>query len=176
MNRTTIIGAVVLAFFAAGCGRHSANVDGSANSTPAAGNSGGTSFSLRLAGVDRGDFVSATMRIKAVQVASGAAVLASTVKTPEVNLAEMSQAYLMTSFQVPADTEDVDFLVSFEGGTVSTEKESFNVDSRCQTLRIAGKMSRIAERKHAVIHLDLARSFVPSAAGVMLVPHFQLVY
>ena len=176
MNRTTIIVAIVLVFFAAGCGRHSANVDGSANSTPAADNSSGTSFSLRLAGVDKGDFVSALMRIKAVQVTSGAAVLASTLKTPEVNLAEMGQAYLITSFQVPANTEDVEFLVSFEGGTVSTEKESFNVNSRCQTLRIAGKVSRIAERKHAVIHLDLARSFVGSASGMMLVPHFQLVY
>jgi hypothetical protein len=176
MKRTTTIVAIVLVFFAAGCGRHSANVDGSANSTPAAESSSGTSFSLRLAGVDKGDFVSALMRIKAVQVTSGPALLASTLKTPEVDLAEMGQAYLMTSFDVPANTEDVDFLVSFEGGTVSTEKESFTVDSRCQTLRIAGKVSRIAERKHAVIHLDLARSFVASAAGVMLVPHFQLVY
>jgi hypothetical protein len=176
MKRTTIIVGIVLVFFAAGCGRHSANVDGSANSTPAADNSSGTSFSLRLAGVDKGDFVSALMRIKAVQVSSGATVLANALKTPEVNLAEMGQAYLITSFQVPANTEDVEFLVSFEGGTVSTEKESFNVDSRCQTLRIAGKVSRIAERKHAVIHLDLARSFVGSDSGMMLVPHFQLVY
>jgi len=37
-------------------------------------------------------------------------------------------------------------------------------------------VSKIAERKHAVIHLDVARSFVPSSTGLMLVPHFQLVY
>ena len=65
---------------------------------------------------------------------------------------------------------------SFESGTVATETASFSVDSRCQTLHLAGKVSKIAERKHAVIHLDVARSFVPSGAGLMLVPHFQLVY
>jgi len=58
----------------------------------------------------------------------------------------------------------------------ATETASFSVDSRCQTLRLAGKVSKIAERKHAVIHLDVARSFVPSSTGLMLVPHFQLVY
>jgi len=37
-------------------------------------------------------------------------------------------------------------------------------------------VTRIAERRHAVIQLDLARSLVPSGAGLTLVPHFELVY
>jgi len=160
---------------AAGCGRHSAAEEGSANTAqpdPGA----GPSFSLRLAGTDTGDFVSARMRVRAVQITGGGKVLADAIKTPEVELAQTDQAWLLTTFQAPADTEDVEFVVSFEGGAVATGAASFDVDARCQTLRIAGKVSRIAERRHAVINLDVARSFVPSSVGMALVPHFQLVY
>jgi hypothetical protein len=173
MKRATIRAALVLAFSVAGCGRYAATIDG--GGTPVQ-DSGTGAFKLRLAGVDKGSFVSARMRIQSVQVTSGGAVLANAPHTPEVDLAEMGQAYLLASFQPPAGVEEVEFAVSFESGTVATETASFSVDSRCQTLHLAGKVSKIAERKHAVIHLDLARSFVPSGAGLMLVPHFQLVY
>jgi hypothetical protein len=116
------------------------------------------------------------MRIQAVQVTGNGTVLADTVKTPEVELADIGNSFLLASFQVPAGLEDVEFTVTFEGGTVSTRSASFDVNASCQTLRLSGKVSRIAERKHAVIHLDLARSFVPSGSAMMLVPHFQLVY
>jgi hypothetical protein len=175
MKRTAITVAPVLAFFVAGCGRYSANLQDSGSPAPP-GESATGGFSLRLAGVDKGDFVSARMRINSVQVSGGGTVLANTLKTAEVDLTETGQAYLLASFQPPAGLEDVEFAVSFEGGTVSTQTASFTVDSTCQTLRLAGKVSKIAERKHAVIHLDVARSFVKSSAGLMLVPHFQLVY
>jgi hypothetical protein len=173
MKRIAMIGALALGL-AAGCGRHTADETGAANSTPTAVGAG--SFSLRLMGVDKGDFVSAQMRIKAVQITGGANVLADAVQTPEVDLARMDQAWLLATFQAPAGVEDVEFAVTFEGGIVATATASYDVDARCQTLRIAGKINRVAERKHAVIHLDVARSFVPSTAGVLLVPHFQLVY
>ncbi len=173
MKRATMGAALVLVFFVAGCGRHAASIDG--GGTPVQ-DSGTGAFKLRLAGVDKGNFVSARMRIQSVQVTSGSVVLANAPHTPEVDLAEMGQAYLLASFQPPAGVEDVEFAVSFESGTVATETASFSVDSRCQTLHLAGKVSKIAERKHAVIQLDVARSFVPSGAGLMLVPHLQLVY
>ena len=173
MNRIAMIVALALGA-SAGCGRHSADEAGAANSTPADVDS--TSFSLRLAGVDKGDFVSARMRIKSVQITDGANVLADGVKTPEVDLARMDQAWLLATFQPPAGVEDVEFTVTFEGGSVATGTASYDVDARCQTLRIAGKVSQVAQRRHAVIHLDVARSFVTSTSGVLLVPHFQLVY
>jgi hypothetical protein len=171
MNRTLKIAAYLAVPLVMGCGQHSANVHGvgnvdqTGNATP--------SFNLRLTGVDQGDIVSARMRIQAVRVDGGGKVLADAVKTPE---AEVGNSFLLASFQVPAGLEDVDFVVAFDRGTVSTRTASFDVNARCQTLRLSGKVSRIAERKHAVIHLDLARSFVPSGAAMMLVPHFQLVY
>jgi hypothetical protein len=179
MNRTLLIPASMLAFLFAGCGRHSANVDGTGNVDPGnvdAGSDPTPSFNLRLTGVDPGDYVSARMRIQAVRVEGGGAVLADTVKTPEVELTDVGNSFLLASFRPPAGVEDVDFTVSFEGGTVATRTASFDVNTRCQTLRLSGKVSRISERKHAVIHLDLARSFVPSGAAMMMVPNYQLVY
>jgi hypothetical protein len=179
MNRTLLIPACALAFLFAGCGRHSANIDGAGNvdtGNPDAGADATPSFNLRLTGVDPGDYVSARMRIQAVRVEGGGAVLADTVKTPEVELTDLGNSFLLASFRPPAGVEDVDFTVSFEGGMVATRTASFDVNTRCQTLRLSGKVSRISERKHAVIHLDLARSFVPSGAAMMMVPHFQLVY
>src|ERR1700704_6438542 len=162
MKRATISAALVLVLFMAGCGRHAATIDG--GGTPVQ-DSGTGRFSLRLTGGDKGNFVSARMRIQSLQVTSGGTVLANAPHTREVDLAEMGQAYLLASFQPPAGAEDVEFAVSFESGTVATETASFSVDSRCQTLHLAGKVSKIAERKHAVIHLDVARSLVPSGAG-----------
>jgi hypothetical protein len=177
MTRTGLGIALILGLLAYGCG-HSNNelVDSTATSTPVPQAGSGPTYSLRLLGVDPGNFVSATMRIKAVQVTGGGALLANAVKTPDVDLTRTDNAYPLATFQVPDGVEDVEFLVSFESGALATAKDKFEVDTRCQTLRLAGKVSRIAERKHAVIHLDVARSFVPSTVGLMLVPHFQLVY
>ena len=179
MNRTLLIPACALGFLFAGCGRHNANVDGAGNVDPGnadAGSDATPSFNLRLTGVDPGDYVSARMRIQAVRVEGGGAVLADSVQTPEVELTDVGNSFLLASFRPPAGVEDVDFTVSFEGGVVATRSASFDVNTRCQTLRLSGKVSRISERKHAVIHLDLARSFVPSGAAMMMVPHYQLVY
>ena len=172
MTRTAIGLAILLGLLLYGCGDSSHGTI--AASTPAP--QGGASFSLRLAGVDAGDFVSARMRIESVQVSGGGAVLADAVLTPEVDLATAGQAHLLASFNVPTGIEEVEFAVAFAGGTLSTSKSKLDVDARCQTLRLAGKVNRIAERRHAVIQLDLARSFIPFGAGLTLVPHFQLVY
>jgi hypothetical protein len=177
MTRTGIAITLILGLLAYGCGRSNYElVDSTSTSTPVPQAGTGPSYSLRLLGVDLGDFVAATMRIKGVQVTGAGALLANAVKSPEVDLARSDNAFLLATFQVPDGVEDVEFLVIFESGSLATAKDRFDVDTRCQTLRIAGKVSRIAERKHAVIHLDVARSFVPSTVGLMLVPHFQLVY
>jgi hypothetical protein len=164
--------ALLLGLLVYGCGR--SNYDLIETTKVAPGD--GPTFSLRLAGEDAGDFLSARMRIGSVQVTGGGVLLANEVQTADVELADIGRAHLLATFQVPAGVEDVEFLVGFSSGTLSTSKGSFNVDARCQTLRLAGKVSRIAERRHAVIHLDLARSFVSAGAGLTLVPHFQLFY
>jgi len=172
MTRTAIGLAILLGLLAYGCGN--SNHDAVAASTPTP--EGAGPFSLRLAGVDAGDFVSARMRIASVQVSGGGVLLSDAVLTPELDLALPGQAHLLARFKAPAGVEDVEFAVAFADGTVSTAKSKLQVDAQCHTLRLAGKVSRIAERRHAVIQLDLARSFVPFDAGLTLVPHFELVY
>jgi len=174
MTRMSFVAAALLLCLSGGCGRHAAAVDGATNVDPTGQDA--PSFNLRIAGDDPGDIASALMRVRSVQVTSAGAVLAHAVETPEVELARMGHSFLLSRFQVPPGVEDVEFVVAFEGGVVQSGAASFEVDSRCQTLRIAGKVSRIAERKHAVIHVDLARSFVRSGASMLLVPHFQLQY
>jgi hypothetical protein len=177
MTRTAIQVLFAAALCLAGCGHKTADLSGETGNTGSAGTgNAGPIFSLRLAGTDMGDFESAHMRIKSVEVRSGATVLESKVRTPEVDLAAAGQAYLITSFQVPAGVEDVEFLVGFDGGTLGKAGRTIVVGSRCQTLRLAGKVNKIAQRNHAVITVDVARSFVPSGTGMTLVPHFQLVY
>jgi len=172
MTRTSIGLAILLGLLAYGCGNSNHDAVAASTATP----EGGAPFSLRLSGIDPGDFVSARMQIDSVQVSGGGAVLANAVLTPEVDLAPPGQAHLLASFTAPAGIEEVEFAVAFSGGTVSTTKGKLDVDAQCHTLRLAGKVGRIAERRHAVIQLDLARSLVPSGAGLTLVPHFELVY
>jgi len=163
--------ALLLGLLVYGCGRSNYDLT---QTTTVTGE--GPTFSLRLAGDDAGDFLSAKLQIESVQVTGGGAVLANAVQTPEIDLADIGRAHLLATFQAPAGVDDVEFLVGFAGGTLTTSKGSFTVEARCQTLRLTGKVSRIAERKHAVIHLDVARSFVAGGAGLTLVPHFRLVY
>jgi len=177
MTRTAFGIALVLGLLAYGCGRSGPELlDSTSTSTPAPPVGTGPAYSLRMLGVDLGDFVAAKMRISSVQVTGGGAVLASSAKTPEVDLTRTDNAFLLATFQVPDGVEDVEFAITFEGGSLATAKDTFDVNARCQSLRLLGKVSRIAERRHAVIHLDVARSFVPSTVGLTLVPHFQLVY
>jgi hypothetical protein len=164
--------ALLLGLLAYGCGR--SNYDSIDPTTVVSGD--GAEFTLRLAGDDVGDFTSAKMQIQSVQVTGGGALLANAVQTPEVELADVGRAHLLATFKVPAGLDEVEFSVGFARGTLTSAKGMFDVDGRCETLRLAGKVTRIAERKHAVIHLDVARSFVPGNGGLTLVPHFRLVY
>jgi hypothetical protein len=136
----------------------------------------GPVFTLRLKGTDAGDFLSARMSIQSVEVRSAQALLSNAVTTRSADLTTPDQAFLLTSFQVPSGVEDVEFAVVFGGGTIDGPTQSFPVDDSCDVLRLSGKVSNIAVRKHAVIELDLSRSFLPRGGSMMLVPHFRLAY
>lgn len=176
--KTAIVIAAAVAALLAGCNSGKVGTtDGSANSGNSQTPSGsGPTFSLRILGSDLGDFRRASLDVATVQVKGPSGVLADKVMTTEVDLAQPDQAWLLSSFQVPEGVEDVDFTVSFTSGKVENGQGAFDVDAGCSTLRLSGKVLSIAQRRHAVIQLDVARSMVPSAAGIVLVPHYQLVY
>jgi hypothetical protein len=172
MTRIGLGIALLLGFLAYGCGR--SNYGSPEPITVVSGD--GAAFSLRILGEDVGDFTAAKMQIQSVQVTGGGALLANAVLTPEVDLADAGRAHLLATFQPPDGIDDVEFTIAFARGTLTSPKGTFEVDGRCEALRLTGSVSKIAQRKHAVIHLDVARSFVPGNAGLTLVPHFQLVY
>src|SRR5438067_12914060 len=95
--------ALLLGLLVYGCGR--SNYDLTQTTTETSGE--GPTLSLRIAGDDAGDFVSAKLHIKSVQVTGGGAVLANAVQTPEIDLADVGRAHLLATFQPPTGVDDV---------------------------------------------------------------------
>ena len=131
---------------------------------------------LRLRGADASSLSSVRVRVKSVEIRAGATVLATQTTLPEMDLANVSNAFLLSTFQAPAGTDDVQFTIALDAASVETANEMFEVDAGCEVLKLSGKVSLIAQRNHAVVLLDLARSFVKVGTAMVLVPHLQLVY
>ena len=131
---------------------------------------------LRLLGVDAGSLTSVRLRVKNVEIRAGATVLATAGTMPEMELAPGTNAFLLSRFQAPAGTDEVEFTVALDSASVESASGNFEVDASCEVLKLTGKVRLVAQRNHAVVHLDLARSFVKVGTGMMLVPQLQLVY
>lgn len=172
MNRIAWMVAAA-ALVSVACGRHTGQAQLSDTGLQQAGAKGPQ---LRLLGVNPGPIASARMRIEAVQVRAGTKVLARGVSTPEVELAETKQAWLLTTFQVPAGVEEVQVSVAFRSGTFDAARQSGDVDVSCATIEVPVKVSLLAPRNHAVIQLDLARSLVAAGGQMKLVPQVQMQY
>jgi hypothetical protein len=131
---------------------------------------------LRLRGADAGSLTSVRLRVKSIEIRAGATVLASVGAMPEMDLAMVSNAFLLTTFQAPGGTEELEFTIALDSASVETANGNFEVDASCEVLKLRGKVSLVAQRNHAVVLLDLARSFVKVGTAMMLVPQLQLVY
>jgi hypothetical protein len=131
---------------------------------------------LLLRGADAGSLTSVRLRVKSVEIRAGATVLASVGAMQEMDLAMVSNAFLLTTFQAPAGTEQLEFTIAFDSASVEMANGNFEVDASCEVLKLGGKVSLVAQRNHAVVLLDLARSFVKVGTAMVLVPQLQLVY
>jgi hypothetical protein len=148
---------------------------GDTGTTPAPAPSA-TTFELRLRGVDAGSMTSVRLRVKSVEVRAGATLLATAGTMSEMELATGTNAFLLSTFQVPAGTDMVDFTIALDSASVESSSGNFEVDAGCEALKLRGKLSLLAQRNHAVVHLDLARSFVKVGSEMVFVPHLQLVF
>ena len=131
---------------------------------------------LRLRGADAGSLTSVRLRVKSVEIRAGATVLASVGAMPEMDLAMVTNAFLLTTFQAPAGTEELEFTIALDSASVETANGNFEVDASCEVLELGGKVSLVAQRNHAVVLLDLARTFVKVGTAMVFVPQLQLVY
>ena len=178
MRAARILGLVALLLCGAGCGRHVAvsqvsatdNGAGSAQ-TPSIG-----SAHLRMLGTDAGDFLSARLRVKAVEVRAAGKMLASAVATPVMELTESQNAWLLSQFNVPEGADEVQFHVSFAGGSFDTSGASGDVDTGCADITISANVKKLMQRNRAVLQLDLSRSLLQASSGMMLVPQVLLQY
>jgi len=152
------------------------NGSGGDTGTPPDVASSDATFELRLRGVDAGDLRSVRLRVHSVDIRAGTTVLATAVMTPEMDLAAGAESFLLSTFHAPAAGDEVEFTVALDSASVETANGRFEVDARCEVLKLTGKVSLIAQRNHAVVHLDLARSFVKVGTAMVLVPHLQLVF
>jgi hypothetical protein len=150
--------------------------DGGATDTTPSPAPAAVTFELRLRGEDAGSLSSVRMRVKSVEVRAGATVLASAGTISEMDLATGDNAFLLTTFQVPAGTDQVEFTVALDSASVESASGNFEVDAGCEVLKLRGNVTLLAQRKRAVVLLDLARSFVNVGSEMMLVPHLQLVF
>jgi hypothetical protein len=145
---------------------------GTTTSTPPA----PATFELRLLGVDAGSLNSVRLRVKSVEVRAGATVLASAGVSSDMELTTSTNAFLLATFQVPAGKDVVDFTVEFDSASLESASGNFEVAGACEALKLSAKVSLLAQRNHAVVQLDLARSFVKVGSEMMFVPHLQLVF
>jgi|SRR5207248_732751 len=161
-----------------GAGTDTGTVNGSGGDS---GNGSGPTASpamleLRLRGADAGSLTSVRLRVKSVEIRAGASVLASVGAMQEMDLAMVTNAFVLATFQAPAGIEELEFTIALDSASVETASGNFDVDASCRVLKLGGKVSLVAQRNHAVVLLDLARSFVKVGTAMMLVPQLQLVY
>jgi len=144
---------------------------GTSDGTPAA-----ATFALRLRGDDAGSLTSVRLRVKSVEVRAGTTVLASVGAMPEMELATGDNAFLLSTFQVPAGQDEVDFTIALDSAAIESASGNFDVDASCEVLTLRGTVSLLAQRNHAVVELDLARSFVKVGPEMAFVPQLKLAF
>ncbi len=160
------------------------NDPGTSNGGTGAGDGTGTTpapapaatFTLRLRGDDAGSLTSVRLRVKSVEVRAGTMVLASAGTMPEMELATGDNAFLLSTFQVPAGQDEVEFTIALDSASVGSASGNFDVDASCEVLHLRGTVSLLAQHSHAVVLLDLARSFVKVGTEMAFVPQLQLAF
>ena len=120
---------------------------------------------LRLRGADAGSLTSVRLRVKSVEIRAGASVLASVGAMQEMDLAMVTNAFVLATFQAPAGIEELEFTIALDSASVETASGNFDVDASCRVLKLGGKVSLVAQRNHAVVLLDLA---LPGTRGLDL--------
>jgi hypothetical protein len=132
---------------------------------------------LRLLGVDQGAFSSARVKVKSVEASVAGATLDVHGLVDGIDLGVPTQAWLLGTFTVPASADAVEVKVVFEdAGAFDAGAAHGTIDSGCTAIVATLPVKLLALRGHAVIQLDVARSFVRIGDGAMLVPTFELAF
>jgi hypothetical protein len=72
--------------------------------------------------------------------------------------------------------DEVQFTIALDSASVESASGNFDVDAGCEVLTLRGTVSLLAQRNHAVVQPDLARSFVKVGTELVFVPQLKLAF
>jgi hypothetical protein len=169
------LGAAVLCL--AGCGEARPEATGPRPDFPE--DLQGQRFELRLKGVNNPGYTSALVQVRRVTVttADGQA-LPSRLKTRQaLELTNPEHSHLVGRFVVPEGVEKVSVEVELDDfGGYEGASGGGVIDTRVAPLRFEAPVTYLAERGHAVVHLDLGQSLQAQGEAKLLLPSLDVRY
>lgn len=127
-------------------------------------------FEVRILGVGNHSYESAFVNVDSMTVSAGGQLLPVEMKATVMDLARRDHAGLVGYFTLPPGVDSAQVVVRFdEYGAFEDGSRMGSLDVRTVPVRFEVTRALLAPRKHAVVHVDLARSLVSPRKGDMLV-------
>lgn len=139
----------------------------------------GQRFELRLKGVNNPGYASALVQVRRLSVTTveGEPLPVRLKSRFPMELAQEEQAHLVGLFLVPEGVERVKVEVTFDDfGGYENASGGGVIDTRVAPLRFEAPLTYLAERGHAVMHLDLGLSLQPQGEAKLLLPSLDVRY
>ncbi|HEX8820160.1 MAG TPA: hypothetical protein VF794_09565 [Archangium sp.] len=139
----------------------------------------GQRFELRLKGVNNPGYTSALVQVRRLTVTSvDGQPLASRLKTRQaLELTNPEHSHLLGRFVVPEGVERVNVEVELDDfGGYEGASGGGVIDTRVAPLRFEAPVAYLAERGHAVVHLDLGQSLQTLGESRLLLPSLDVRY
>src|SRR5690242_10030348 len=162
----SVLGAVVLGL--AGCGGESRTREAR-----------GQRFELRLKGVNHPGYTSALVQVRRISVTTveGEALPVRLKSRQAMELTQSEHSHLVGLFLVPESVDRVRVEVEFDDfGGYEEGSGGGVIDTRVAPLRFEAPVTYLAERGHAVVHLDLEQSLQAQGESKLLLPSLDVRY
>ncbi|HLT30153.1 MAG TPA: hypothetical protein VK013_08915 [Myxococcaceae bacterium] len=137
----------------------------------------GLRATLRLQGIGIGAYTAVLGQIRSVEVRVDGVEQEVRLERGSVDLARTGHAWKLATFTIPDGAREVSVALRFDdfGGYESSAGAGM-VDLRVPPLRFSAPAENFIEHRHAVVHLDVARSLLDRGEGRLLLPSFQVHY
>ncbi|QRN96763.1 hypothetical protein JRI60_48610 [Archangium violaceum] len=139
----------------------------------------GQRFELRLKGVNNPGYASALVQVRRISVTTmeGYSLPTRLKSRQSMDLTNPEQAYLIGRFVVPEGVDRVKVEVEFDDfGGYEDAASGGVIDTRVAPLRFESPVAYLAERGHAVVHLDLGQSLRAQGEARLLLPSLDVRY
>jgi hypothetical protein len=139
----------------------------------------GQRFELRLKGVNNPGYTSALVQVRRLSVTTvdGQTLPVRLKSRFPMDLTQTEQAHLLGLFVVPEGVDRVQVEVELDDfGGYEEASGGGVIDTRVAPLRFEAPLAYLAERGHAVVHLDLGQSLRAQGEGRLLLPSLDVRY